>query len=193
MRILAATIACAFALSAHQAHAAERYEFDKNHTNIMWFASHFGFSHSMGQFMDYDGHFTVDKENPENSNVTITIKTKSIMTGLDDFDEHLKGNSFFKTMEFPTATFTSTDVELADDDSARVTGDFTLLGVTKPVTLDVKMNKIGVNPYNQKHVAGFTAKTTIKRSDFGMKYALPGIHDDVNIHIEAEGIRVDEQ
>lgn len=180
-------------LLASPVHAAqETFTFDKAHTNIMWFASHFGFSDSMGQFMDYDGKLVLDEENPENSSVEITIKTESIMTGLPDFDDHLRNKDFFWVSTYPTAKFVSTEVEQTGDNTAKVTGNLTMLDQTHPVTLDVTMNKLGTNPFNKKRTVGFSAKTTLMRSQWGMTYALPGIPDAVDILIETELVAADQ-
>ncbi len=168
------------------AHATEIYKFDTNHTSINWSANHFGFSSPSGKFTDVDGTLTLDEASPQNSLVEIIIKTDSISTGNSKFDEHLKSPDFFYTEKFPTAKFVSTSVTPFGKTSAKVQGNLTLLGITKPVTLNVKVNKIGLNPINQKKTAGFSATTTIKRSQFGMEFGLPGISDEVKIAIESE-------
>ena len=179
-----------FALLALPAQAApETYEFDSSHTNIVWFASHFGFSKSSGQFVRHDGTVTVDEAAPENSNVDITIYTDSLVTGLDDFDAHLKNEDFFNVEEHPEARFVSKSVEMTGENTAKVTGDFTMLGVTKPLVLDVVMNKKGTNPFNKKEMIGFSAKGTIVRSEYGMTYGLPGVSDEVELIIEAEAVK----
>ena len=167
----------------------ETYHFDKAHTNILWFISHIGFSNSMGQFMDYDGQIILDHDNPARSSVTITLRTASIMTGQEKFDTHLKSPDFFNVEKYPTATFASTKVTLLKDDRAEIDGDFTLLGVTKPLTLKVRFNKRAMDIPTNKMRSGFSVKTTIKRSLWGMKYYLPFIGDDVIIRIEAEALR----
>ena len=86
-------------------------------------------------------------------------------------------------------TFKSTAIEVTGENTAKITGDLTLLGVTHPVTLDVTHNKSGTHPYSGKFVSGFSATTTIKRSAFGMKYGLPAVSDDVEVRLEVEGIR----
>ncbi|VAV97081.1 hypothetical protein MNBD_ALPHA02-331 [hydrothermal vent metagenome] len=166
----------------------EVYHFDKNHTNIMWFISHIGFSNSMGQFMDYDGEIILDYDNPDQSSVSITLKTASIMTGLTDFDAHLKSAEFFNVEKFPTARFVSTKVTLGKNDRATVDGNFTLLGITKPLTLKVRFNKRAMDIQKNRMRTGFSAKTTVKRSRYGMKKYLPLIGDDVTIRIEAEAL-----
>ncbi len=175
-----------FGLSAHAEPVA--YEFDANHTTITWQAEHFGFSEPSGKFMDITGSLTLDETNPANSSVDVVIRPASVVTGIAKFDEHLKSADFFNIAQFPEASFKSTRVELDGDDKdeAKVHGTLTLLGVSKPVVLDVDLNKIGENPMNKKKTAGFSASTTIKRSDFGINYALPGVSDEVELEIEVE-------
>jgi polyisoprenoid-binding protein YceI len=105
----------------------------------------------------------------------------------------MKNQDFFDVENHPVMTFKSTSIEVFSEDSANITGDFNLLGVTKPVVLTTTFNKAGRHPFNQKFVAGFSAKTKIKRSDFGMTYGLPMIGDEVEIMIEVEGVRQDQE
>ncbi|HEX2753257.1 MAG TPA: YceI family protein, partial [Alphaproteobacteria bacterium] len=118
-----------------------------------------------------------------------TIDTNSLTMDDDAWEKHLKNEDFFNVEKFPAMTFKSTKVEKTGDNTGRVTGDLTLLGVTKPVTLDVIFNKGGIHPYSKKYVAGFSATGKLNRSEFGMTYGLPGVGDEVNISIEVEGIR----
>jgi polyisoprenoid-binding protein YceI len=171
---------------AFSANAADVYKLDVNHTNIIWWASHFGFSNPSGKFTDVDGTITLEEKNLTASKVEVTIKITSLATGLPKFDNHLKSADFFDAEKYPTAKFVSTEVIPGARNTAKVKGDFTLHGVTKSITLDVKLNKIGLNEFTQKKTVGFNAKTTIKRSDFGMNYGIPGVSDNVRIEIESE-------
>ncbi len=173
------------------AQAADKYTFDKAHTQIIFSVNHLGFSESHGKFLDYDGSFTFDQAKPENSSVEVTIKTASIEMNDQAWNDHLKNADFFNVEKFPDMTFKSTAIKVTDEDSAEITGDLTLLGVTKPVTMTVDYNKSDTHPYSGKYVSGFSAEAKIKRSDFGMTYGLPGVGDEVEIEIEVEGIRED--
>jgi polyisoprenoid-binding protein YceI len=166
--------------------APQAFTLDPTHTNVVWKASHFGFSLAIGKFTDVKGTLNLDEENPENSTVAITLKTASLTTGQKKFDDHLKSADFFDVKKFPTASFTSTKIEKTGENTAAVTGDFTLKGITKPLVLNVTLNKIDINPFTNKKTAGFSADGVIKRSDFGIIYSLPGIADEVKLHIEAE-------
>ena len=165
--------------------APETYTLDPTHTAVEFKIDHFGFSAPSGKWMSIDGTLILDEEAPEESSVTLTIDIADVITGVPDLDAHLKTEDFFFVDEYPEATFTSTDVLLTGYATAKVTGDLTLRGVTKPVTLDVKLNKIGENMMGLK-TAGFTATTTLTRSDFNMGTYAPGLADDVTLVIESE-------
>ena len=168
--------------------AADKYIFDKSHTNIVWQANHFGFSNPNGQFVDLDGSVMIDEKSPDKSSVEAVIKIPSLWTPTAKFTEHLLSKDFFNAEQYPEAKFKSTSVKLTGKNVAEVTGDFTLLGVTKPLLLNVTLNNIGKQPYTQKQTAGFSANAIIKRSDYGMTYAIPGVSDEVKIQIETEVI-----
>lgn len=189
--LLGAAVVASLLGSSQAFAAAERYVFEKPHTQIVFFVNHLGFSHSMGRFHDFDGHFMIDRENLANSSVDITIDTDSIDMGAEDWTAHLKNADFFNVEKYPEMTFKSTSVEVTGDNTANVTGDLTILDVTKPVVLAVTHNKSGAHPMNNKEMAGFSATANIKRSEFGMNYGLPNVADDVEIRIEVEGIRED--
>lgn len=165
---------------------AETYNFDPSHTTILFHANHFGFSNPSGRFSIKDGALVLDEKDPKNSVVNVTIDMHSVLTGVPKLDEHLQSPDFFNTAQFPTAVFKSTKVEVTGKDTAKVTGDLTLHGITKPVTLDLKLNKIGVNPISQKKTAGFSGSTTLKRSEFGIDKYVPNVSDDIRLDIEAE-------
>jgi polyisoprenoid-binding protein YceI len=168
---------------------AESYVFDTKHTQILFFVNHLGFSSSQGEFHDYDGGFIFDNEEWSNSSVEITIRTRSI--DMDDYawDKHLRDKDFFHVDKYPTMHFKSTKVEKLDANRGKIHGQLTLLGVSKPVILDFTFNKAGLHPKSKKFVAGFSARTLIKRSEYGMTYGLPMVGDDIDIRIEVEGFR----
>lgn len=184
----AALLAVAVAVPAQ---AADKYKFDTVHSQVIFFVSHLGFSMSEGEFLDFDGGFSFDQKNWGNSSVDVTIKTASISLDDKKWDDHMKNEDFFNVEKYPTMTFKSTKVESKDGKTGTITGDLTLLGVTKPVTLDVTFNKAGAHPFNpKKQLIGFSATGTLKRSEFGMKYALPAVGDEVEIRIEVEAEKI---
>ncbi len=165
---------------------AEKFILDPTHTNITWSANHFGFSNPNGKFAKSSGILLLNEKNPTKSSVTIEIDTDSIITGLAAFDSHLKSADFFNVEKFKTAKFVSTKVEVIDEVNAKVYGNLTLIGVTKPVTLEMHFNKVGEHPFTKKKTVGFSAMTTIKRSEFGMGYGIPMISDEIKLSIEVE-------
>lgn len=168
---------------------ADTYTFDVPHTQLLFFVDHIGFSKSEGQFEEFSGSFEFDPEDVTASTVELTIQTASIDMGMGKWDDHMKNADFFDVEKYPTMTFKSTKVESDDGKSGKVYGDLTLLGVTKPIVMDVTFNKAGIHPFSKKFVAGFSGSTTIKRSEFGMNYGIPVIGDEAEIRIEVEGIR----
>lgn len=193
LRSALAPLACAALLFfAAPANAqVEQYELDKVHTQIFFSVSHLGFSHSHGRFLDFDGHFTFDRTKPENSNVEVKIRTNGLEMNDNAWNEHLKGKDFFNVAQYPEMNFKSTGIKILTDKTADITGDLTMMGVTKPVTLHVTYNKSDKFPFGDHYVSGFSATGMLKRSDFGMKGFIPAVSDEVELMIEVEGIRKD--
>lgn len=185
----ALTLLVATAGLAAPAFAADRYAFDKAHTQILFFVDHLGFSKSQGEFHDYDGSFTFDPEDWSKAAVEVSIRTHSIDMDDHAWDKHLRNEDFFHVSKYPTMDFRSTRVEPTGERTAKVHGELTLLGVTQPVTLDVTFNKAGEHFLSKQWIAGFSATTTLKRSDFGMTYGLPAVGDPVEVRLEVEGVR----
>lgn len=191
LRSVVSTMAAAAVLmTAGAAFAQDKYKLDNPHTQIVFSVEHMGLSKSIGKFTDYDGEFAFDEKAPESSSVEVTIKTNSIDMSHDEWNEHLKGEKFLNVAQFPAMTFKSTSVKVTGDKTADVTGDLTLLGVTKPVVLKTTFNKAGPRPMGNDYAAGFSATTMIKRSDFGMTYGIPMVGDDIAIQIEVEGNKI---
>lgn len=172
-------------LLAFPAMAAENYKLDPMHTIITWHINHFGFSNFSGKFMNVDGNLLLDEKNPENSKLSVTIPIAEINSGIAKLDKNLKSSDFFDVEKFPTASFVSNNIELICDKTAIVNGTLTLHGVSKPIALNVTLNKIGRNIFQTK-TAGFSATAVINRSDFGMTSYLPGLSDEVSLEIEIE-------
>ncbi|MBI2311411.1 MAG: YceI family protein [Betaproteobacteria bacterium] len=172
--------------------AAEEFDIDPQHSNVVFLIDHLGYSRMVGRFNDFSGDFTFDEANYGTAKVSFAVKTESVDTRHPKRDDHLRSPDFFNAKEFPAMTFRSTRVEKNGDRTAKLIGEVTLLGVTRPVTLDVRFNKRAEHPlpaYNKVMVAGFSARGKVKRSDFGMKYALPGVGDEIELIIEVEGHR----
>ena len=162
------------------------YALDKAHGKVTWSISHLGFSTYVGQFSDTAATLVLDGAKPENSTLDVTVQTASIGTLNPALDTHLKSADFFNVAKFPTATFKSTKIKRTGPKTAKVRGDFTLLGVTKPLTLLVVLNQAGSNPLFKYYEAGFTATAHLKRTNWGLSKYAPYLGDDVNLQIEGE-------
>jgi polyisoprenoid-binding protein YceI len=179
------------AVATFPALAAEKYEIDPTHTQVQFTYSHLGFSNITGRFDQVQGDFRFDVADPTQSSVSITIPVQSISTGVDKLDEHLLKADFFDAAQFPTATFTSTGVTAAGEGKLAVAGDLTIHGVTRPVVLDVTINKIGEHPMRKRPAAGFDARATLKRSDFGVGAYVPMVGDEVTLSITVEAFQAE--
>lgn len=175
---------------AFPAFAADTYHIDPVHTNVLLKANHVGFSNVYLKVHDIDGEFVFNRSNPEKSSVKVKMKANSI-DGFDDkFNEHLHSADFFNVEAFPAITFVSDTVEVTGDSTATVNGTLTLKGLAQPAVLNVTFNKEGENPFAKDYRAGFSATAVVKRSEYGISYALPAVADEVGIVLEIEGIRV---
>ncbi|MFD8818726.1 YceI family protein [Streptomyces sp. NPDC059627] len=145
------------------------YTIDPAHTTLGFVARHAMVTNVKGSFQEFEGTLHLDGEDPSKSTASLDIKMDSITTGSADRDGHLKSADFFKTDEFPTMTFRSTEAEALGGEDYRITGDLTILGVTKPVTIDLEFNGAAKDPFGNERV-GFEGKAEIKRSDWGVSW-----------------------
>lgn len=179
-------LAAALALASLSAQATT-YTFEPNYTQGIARWVHLGFANPTLQFSQGAGSLDFDPADPGKARVTVTIPLDKFTTGVPDLDEHLRSADFFETAKYPTATFNSSRVEKgAMADRYRLSGELELHGVRKPVVLDVRLNKIGVNPRNNVASIGFDATTTLKRSDFGLGRFVPQVSDEIRIEITVE-------
>ena len=185
-KLLFAAIFTSFFASQLASAEPVKYQLESNHAFVVWSASHFGFSDQMGKFPEITGEIIFDEKKMSESSVDVTIKIDSLVTGSEKFDAHLKSADFFDVKKFPTAKFVSKKVTATGKNKAKVEGELTLHGVTKTVILEVKINKKGTSLVTQKETVGFSATAQIKRSEFGIDYAAPGLSDDVKLKIEVE-------
>lgn len=167
---------------------AGTYSTDPGHTLIGWRVSHFGFNDYFGIFGDVTGTLTLDPANPNAAKVDITIPVSKVTTANSGLTGHLLragkdgGKPDFFGPAPADAKFVSTSV-VAKGTTAKITGNLTLNGVTKPVVLDTNFSGAGNNPFNKKATVGFHATTTIKRSEFGVAYGIPIVSDEVKLDI----------
>jgi polyisoprenoid-binding protein YceI len=164
--------------------AAGTYVIDSDHTQVSFTVDHFGFSKFTGQAGGATGTLTIDPAKPAAAKLDVTIPTTGIVTTVPALDKHLATPDFFDTAKYPTIHFVSTGV-VAQGNNAKITGNLTLHGVTKPVVLDTAFVGAGDNPMTKKLNFGFAATATIKRSDFGMDKYVPFVSDEVKLQINA--------
>lgn len=195
--LLAATFGLAAALTTAPAFAeAQAYKLDPSHSQILFTYDHLGFSTGMGMFSGFEGEIMFDKEDPAASSVTVSMPATSMLTGWEARLQHFMSPAFFDTAAKDDAanmiTFTSTGIDVTGDDTAEITGDLTLNGVTKSVVLDAKLNKVGEHPMEGVDWAGFDATTTLLRSDFDLGQFAPFISDEVEVTISVEAMDADQ-
>lgn len=199
-----ALVACSQPASAPEASPAEAavehtapagaYTLDKSHASLIIRVNHIGYSQFTARFVNWDASLNLDPAAPESSSINVTIDPRSIASdnppaGFID----IMRNDFLKSPEFPQITFRSTRVERTGPNTANITGDLTLLGVTRPVTLEARFNGgyegMSLDPHAR---VGFSARGTFNRSDFGMSYGLPpegsnlGVGNQVEVIVETE-------
>lgn len=161
------------------------YEIDPSHTSVAGRVKHLGFSFTTIRFARTSGTFTYDPAHAETAKLNVTVDATSLSTDWAARDAELKGPMFFNSAKFPTMTFAAESLTKLDVSHAKIRGQLTLLGVSKPVDMDVTLNGTGNGMMGDTR-AGFEARMTILRSDFGMKAYLPAVADTVDIVIDAE-------
>ena len=164
---------------------AGTYSVEPGHTRVLFAVNHMGFSTWYGDFTGAKGTLVLDPKAPAQSKLAVTLPTASISTTNAVLDGELKAADWFDAAKYPTITFTSTKVTPTGADTAKVTGDLTLHGVTRPVTLDVKFHGAGPHPMTKAYTVGFDAHGSLKRSDFGVSKYIPVVGDEVEITISA--------
>ena len=182
-----------FAADPARVPAAERYDVDASHSAVVFGWNHFGFSNPTARFDKIDGSMLLDKTDLTKSSISVTLPVEGLDTGVTKLDEALKGPDFFDEVKYPTITFKSTKVEKAGESGLKITGNLTVHGVTRPVTLDARVNKIGIFEIPgviKAQAAGFDATTVIKRSDFGVSKYVPAVSDEIPVHITLDAKQV---
>ena len=184
---VATLLALPFSVSADLSEVPSgEYTLDSSHGYITFTYNHLGFSNPRVGFNSFDTKLELDSSNPENSKVEVTIDASSIDSRVAEFNEHLNGSDFFNTAEFPTITFRSTKVEATGGNTFNVTGDLTILGTTKPVTLATTINGAGIHPMKEVPTVGVSASTKLLRSEWGLGAYVPAVSDEVELSIEVE-------
>ncbi len=184
--LVATTILAASALPLAQ---AAEYEVDPLHSSIIFSVTHMNAGNVYGAFTEFEGDFSYDPENSAENAIHMTVNTASVNTFVEARDDHLRNDDFFNAPEFPAMSFTSTGWEPVEGASGvyEVSGDFTLLEVTKPIT--AKATVIGQNTHRDgTPMMGLEFTFVVKRSDFGMDFSLENLSDEIPVVVAVEGI-----
>jgi polyisoprenoid-binding protein YceI len=171
----------------------DEYVIDKSHFSVGFLVEHVGYAKTLGMFKDIDGSYIHDVTNKKINDIKIVIKTSSVFTNDEKRDEHLMSPDFLYVEKYPEMVFEATDIKI-DDKESIINGSLTLLGITKPLILTGKINKIGKYPFGgiiKPYVMGISARGTIKRSDHAMMYAIKDnlVGDEIDLIIEFEARR----
>ena len=192
--VLTAAAALALAVSAHaQAPGSVApanvqpgaYKIEPNHTRVLFAVSHFGFTTYYGEFVGASGSLDLDPKDIGKSRLDVSVPVSGISTPSEKLTGELKDPDWFDAAKFPTISFKSTAIAATGADTADVTGDLTMHGVTKQVTLKAKFNAAGVSPVDKAYTTGFEVSGHVKRTDFGVSKYAPYVGDDVRLIISA--------
>ncbi|MEM6619855.1 MAG: YceI family protein [Pseudomonadota bacterium] len=186
MKTACATAAAALIAGTAAFADAEKYMLDSSHSQVIFSYDHLGFSTTYGMFSGFAGEIMFDADDPAASSVAVSMPVKSMFTGWEQRDGHFMSGDFFGAQDGDLVTFTSTSIEVTGDDTAVITGDLSMNGVTKSVALDAKLNKAAQHPMAGKPWIGFDATTTVMRSDFGLGAFAPAVSDAVQVTISLE-------
>jgi polyisoprenoid-binding protein YceI len=184
----AALVLSLLALFTVSANAAETYKLDPAHTSVVYRVKYSGVTFVYGRFNGPTGRFVFDETSPAKSSIDMQVDANNIDTAVEKRDNHLKSPDFFNAAEHPAVTFKSTSVKKLNGDTYQVTGNLTLLGKSRKLTVDAKHTGSGKDPWGNFR-RGFETSFTIKRSDFGMDFMLGGVSDEVAITVSVSGIR----
>ena len=182
--ILALTVSVALPAFA----APETYVVEGTHTFPSFSYTHLGFSTQQSRFDKTTGKITIDRA-AKTGSLDVSIDTKSVNTGVEVFNGHLKGEDYFNVEKFPVITFKSSNFKFDGDKPATINGDLTIKGVTKPVTLALTSFNCAPHPFTKKEVCGANATTRIKRSEFNAGKNAPAVSDEVTLNIAVEAIK----
>lgn len=196
---MAALLGTAFTLGAAYAPLAsaelQTYVIDDEHFSMMFEVQHIGYAPVMGMFREIEGQFQYDEATNELPSGELTFRSKSVFTNHEERDGHLRSDDFLNTGEFPEITFTVMEFESTGENTGVVTGDLTMLGKTRPVDVDITLNKSAEYPIgHEEYTLGMTAEASLKRSEWGMTYGVEDnlVGDEVKLRFGFEAIRESE-
>ncbi|MFQ6552152.1 YceI family protein [Aestuariibius insulae] len=169
----------------------EAYTLDSSHSQVVFSYNHLGFSTTYGMFSGFEGEIMFDEENPENSSVNVSMPVTMMFTGWEQRDQHFMSEDFFNASAQAESgndmvSFESTSITVTGDDTADITGNLTMNGITNEVVLATTLNKADVNPMAEKPWLGFDATTTLSREAFGVGAFAPAVSDEVEVIISLE-------
>jgi polyisoprenoid-binding protein YceI len=189
--LLASAVVAAATLTTPALATSGDYVLDASHSQIVFTYDHLGYSTTYGMFSGFEGEIFFNQEDPAASSVNVSFPVRTMLTGWEGRFEHFMSADFFAAAEDEMVTFTSTSIEVTGEDTALITGDLTLNGITKPVVLDAKLNQVGDHPMANKPWAGFDATTTLIRSDFEVGNFAPFVSDEVEVMISIEAMKAE--
>ena len=189
--LFASALALMPLMAPMSASAGEAWVLDASHSQIVFTYNHLGYSTTAGMFSGFEGTIDWDKDAPENSAVTVSFPVRSMLTGWEERFQHFMADDFFGADEDEMVTFASTGIEVTGENTAIITGDLTLNGVTKSVALDATLNQEMDHPMAGKPWAGFDATTTLLRSDYNVGAFAPYVSDEVAVSISIEAMKAD--
>ncbi|WP_308917347.1 YceI family protein [Jannaschia sp. LMIT008] len=169
----------------------EAYVLDSSHSQIVFSYDHLGFSTTYGMFSGFEGEIMFDVDDPANSSVNVSMPLEMMFTGWEQRDAHFQSPDFLDAAANQTVSFTSTSIEVTGEDTALITGDLSLGGVTQEVVLDAKLNQAADHPMQNTPWLGFDATTTLLRSDFDAGNFAPFVSDEVEVIISIEAQKVE--
>jgi len=182
LRLMLVTLAAGLC-AADAVDAADHYRVNPGNSSVMFRIKNRGVTFFYGRFNDFSGNFTLNADEPAKSSIEMTVKATSIDTNSRKRDDHLRTPEFFNVAKFAEISFKSKSAKKTGENEYEISGDMTLLGVTRP--LSVKVTHTGT----RGNFSGFETKFTIKRSDFGMNKFIPGIGDEVHLFVSVEGTK----
>jgi len=169
------------------------YIAEPTHAYITFQYQHLGFSNPTVAFRRFDAKLDLNPGRPEESSVDVVIDAASIESLVPVFNEHLRAPDFFDTTAHPKILFRSTGAFKLSEKQGRLQGDLTIKEVTKPVTLDVSLNKVGINPITKKETIGISATAVLNRSEWGLGAYAPAVSDEVRLNLEIEFVHDQQQ
>ncbi|SHI83746.1 Polyisoprenoid-binding protein YceI [Shimia gijangensis] len=169
----------------------QKYVLDPSHSQIVFSYQHLGYSSNWGMFSGFEGEIMFDQEDPGASSVSVSMPVMSMITGWEPRSQHFMSPDFFGATEADLVTFTSTGIEVTGDQTAKIAGDLSMNGQTMSVVLDAVLNKAGAHPMAGKDWLGFSATTTLLRSDYGVGKFAPYTSDEVPVMISIEAMKAE--